>query len=447
MDFKTLGENIVARAKKLGADEAEAYLQRSKSFNVTVRNGEVETLQKSVARGLGLRVFIDKQLGFSYTSDLSLESLEETARKTVELAGITEAKPWQGLPDFGPGILPGLDLYDPEIAGVPDEKKISIAREAEKTGRGLDPRITNSYGASFSDSEGETGIYSSRGISYAFKETIFSFGVNLVAGEKDAMQSGGWSGVKRFFKELDSVEDVARIAVQKTVEKLNPKPVATKKVPVIFDRYAAPSFWMGVLLSLDGDSAFRETTFMSDQLEKAIASPLITLADDPTVPRFVGSMPFDGEGNITRRNVIIDKGILKMFRYDSQTARKAGVKSGTIAGRSGYRSMPGASFLCVTLDNGTESGDSIIHGIKEGLLVTEMRGLGTDATTGSFSVGCGGFWIVDGAVAYPVDGVTLGGSTLELLKSIDKVGNDLDMRGGFNSPSFRVAELTVGGKK
>jgi PmbA protein len=269
----------------------------------------------------------------------------------------------------------------------------------------------------------------------------------LSLGKKNTMQSGGWSSAKRFFKELDSVENVARIAVQKTVEKLNPKPVATKKVPVIFDRYAAPSFWMGVLLSLDGDSAFRETTFMSDQLEKLIASPLVTLADDPTVPRFVGSMPFDGEGNITRRNVIIDKGILKLFRYDSQTARKAGVKAGTIAGRSGYRSMPSASFLCVTLDNGTESVDSIIQGIKEGLLVTEMRGLGTDATTGSFSVGCGGFWIVDGAVAHPVDGVTLGGSTLELLKSIEKVGNDLDMRGGFNSPSFRVAELTVGGKK
>jgi PmbA protein len=169
--------------------------------------------------------------------------------------------------------------------------------------------------------------------------------------------------------------------------------------------------------------------------------------DDPSIPRFVSSAPFDGEGQATQKNVIIDKGILKTFLYDSQTARKAGVKVRTIASRDGYQSSPYAAPLNVIVENGKDSFESLFKGVKEGLYVRGMRGSGTDATTGSFSVGCSGFWVVDGAIAHPVDGITLGGSALEILKSIDKVADDLDMRGGINSPSFRVAEITVGGRK
>lgn len=178
-----------------------------------------------------------------------------------------------------------------------------------------------------------------------------------------------------------------------------------------------------------------------------IASPLVTITDNPTMPRFVGSVPFDGEGNVTRKNTIVDRGVLKMFLHDSQTARKAGVKVNTIASRDGYQSGPSAGFICLIAENGKDDAASLFKDVKEGLLVTGMRGVGTDVTTGAFSVGCSAFWIVDGAKTFPVDGVTLGGTTLEILKAIDKVANDLDMRGGVNSPWFRVAEITVGGKK
>jgi len=136
-----------------------------------------------------------------------------------------------------------------------------------------------------------------------------------------------------------------------------------------------------------------------------------------------------------------------MFFYDSQTARKVGVKVNTIARRGGYKSGPSAGFICIIVDNGQDGPASLLKDLKEGLLVTGMRGTGTDVTTGAFSVGCSGFWIVDGARAFPVDGVTLGGTTLEILKNIDRLANDLDLRGSLNSPSFRVAEITVGGKK
>jgi len=447
MDFKKLGEETVAKAMKWGAYEAEACLENVKSFEVSIRKGEIETLQKSVSKGLGLRVFVNKQLGFAYTSDLSPQAVDDTIKKTIELARLTEAKPWQGLPDFGPQSLTDLDLYDPTLEAVPDDKKIGIAREVERIALAADKRITNSEGGSFSNSEREWGLFNSKGVSDLMKETRCSFGTYIVAGEGDNMQGGGWSSSKRFFQELDSVENVAGIAVKRAIDQLGPKAVATKKVPVIFDRYAAPAFWMGIGSAINGDAVFRKATFLTDYLGKEITSPLITAVDNPTIPRFVSSAPFDGEGQATRKNVIIDKGALKTFYYDSQTARKAGVKVNTVAGRNGYRSFPYAYFMNVIVENGKDSFESLFQGLKEGLYVRGMRGSGTDSTTGSFSVGCSGFWVVDGAIVHPVDGVTLGGSALEILKSIDKVANDLDMRGGMNSPSFRVAEMTVGGKK
>jgi PmbA protein len=447
MDFKKIGEDVVKKALKYGADEAEAAIENTKEFNVNVRKGEVETLQKSVSKGLGLRVFINKALGFSYTSDLSPESLDETVKKTVELAKITESKPWQGLPDFGAQPLADLDLYDAEIAAVPDDKKIAVAKEVERIAMAQDKRITNSEGGSFSNTEREAGLFNSKGVSCFLKETSCGFSAYVIAGEGDNMQGGGWSSYKRFFKELAPVDDVAKIAAQRAVQMLGAKPVETKKVPVVFDRYAAPSFWMGILFSLDGDDVFRKTTFMTDMLEKSIASPLITVIDDPTRPRFAGSAPFDGEGNPTRKVTVIDQGVLKTFYYDSQTARKAGVKVQTMARRGGYKGEPSAGFLSITVENGKDDPAALFKDLKEGLLVTGMRGFGTDSTTGAFSVGCSGFWIVDGAKSFPVDGVTLGGTTLEILKGIDKVANDLDLRGSLNSPSFRVAEITVGGKK
>jgi PmbA protein len=447
MDFKKTGEDVVKRALRYGADEAEAVIENVKEFNANVRKGEVETLQKSVSKGLGLRVYINKALGFSYTSDLSPESLDETVKRTVDLAKITESKPWQGLPDFGPQPLADLDLFDAGLAAVPDEKKIALAKEVERIAMAQDKRITNTEGGSFSNTEREAGLFNSKGISCVLKETSCGFSTYVIAGEGDNMQGGGWSSFKRFFKELAPVEDVAKKAAQRAVEMLGAKPVETKKVPVIFDRYGAPSFWMGILFSLNGDAVFRKTTFMTEMLGKQVASPLITVYDDPTRPRFIGSVPFDGEGNVTKKVTILDKGVLKTFYYDSQTARKAGVKVHTMARRGGYKGGPSAGFLCITVENGKDDPAALFKDVKEGLLVTGMRGAGTDSTTGAFSVGCSGFWIVDGAKAFPVDGVTLGGTTLEILKGIDKVANDLDMRGGLNSPSFRVAEITVGGKK
>jgi PmbA protein len=455
MDFQSLAENIVEKALKSGADEAEAYLTNGREFTLTVRNGDVETVKQATPKGLGLTVFKDKKLGFSYTSDFSEEGLEAFVKRTVQISLVSDPKPWNGLPDFEKGELKELDLFDPSIAEIPNDKKIEIARQAEKIALSYDRRIAKTDGSSFSDSETEVIIANSRGISYASKSSQVDFWLGVIAAEGSDMQSAYWGSSKRHAKDLDTVENVAKTAAKRALERLGPKPVETQEAPVIFegggsagfDWDAAATFWFGILGAMNGDSVFKKTTFLAEYLGKRIASELITIVDDPTIPRHISSQAFDGEGNITRENILIEKGILKMFIYDSLTARKAGVDVNTMAPRYSYKSRPSANYLNVIVRNGNMHRDRLIAGIKNGLYVTGLRGSGTNPITGTYSCGASGFWIRDGEIAFPVDGITVGGNALEMLKNIEAVANDLELRGGLNSPSFKIAEVTVGGKR
>jgi PmbA protein len=448
MNYKKIAEHVVQEVLKLGVDEAEAYLENNREFSLQVRNGDVETVKQSTTKGIGLTVYKDKKLGFSYTSDITDESLEEFIKRTIQLSEVADPKPWNGLPDFSKEEKQiDLDLWDPSLSEVESSKKINIAKEVERIALAHDKRITKSYASSFEDSESETIIVNSKGISRACKETAVGFGVSVIAGEGNDMQSGGWSSNKRHFKDLENAEDVAKEAGKRAVEKLGAKPIKTTRVPVVFDRYASGAFWYGLLFALDGDSVYKKTTFLTDFLNRPIASKLVTITDNPTLPRHIGSRPFDGEGKITQNNSLIENGVLQMFIYDSITARKAGVKVNTITSRRGYKGLASASMLNAIVKNGNTSREKIIQGITEGFYVTGLRGIGTDIPTGNYSVGASGFWIKDGEIAFPVDGVTLGGNTAEILKNIEAVADDLDLRGSLNSPSFKVSELAVGGKQ
>jgi PmbA protein len=448
MNYQEIAEKVIKEAIKMGVEEAEAFLENNREFQLEVRNGDVETVKQSTTKGIGLTVYKDKKLGFSYTSDLTPDSTQEFIERTVQLSEVADPKPWNGLPDYDKGEeQKDLDLWDASIAEIENAIKIDIAKKVENIALTYDKRITKSYGSSFSDSESETIIVNSKGISRRAKTTSVGFGVSVIAGEGNNMQSGGWSSYKRYFKDLEDIEAVAKQAGKRAVEKLGAKPVTTMKVPVVFDRYAAGSFWYGLLFAMDGDSVYKKTTFLTDSLHKPIAAKLISIIDNPTIPRHTGSVPFDGEGKITQENSLVENGVLKMFIYDSITARKAGVKVNTITRRGGYKSPAYGSFLNIIVKNGNVSQEEIIKGIKEGFYVTGLRGIGTDIPTGNYSVGASGFWIENGEIAFPVDGVTLGGSTAEILKNIELVADDLDMRGSLNSPSFKVSELAVGGRQ
>ncbi len=448
MNYQDIAEKVIKETLKLGVEEAEAYLETNREFEVEVRDGDVETVKQSTTKGIGLTVFKEKKLGFSYTSDLTPESLQQFIKRTVQLSEVSDPKPWNGLPDSDKEeTQKDLDLWDLSISEIESTQKIEIAKKAENIALAYDKRITKSYGSSFSDSESEIIIVNSKGISRSAKTTSVGFGVSVIAGEGSNMQSGGWSSNKRHFKDLEDIEEVAKQAGKRAVEKLGAKSVPTVKVPVVYDRYASGSFWYGLMFALDGDSVYKKTTFLTDYLGKPLASKLITITDNPIIPRHTGSAPFDGEGKITKENTLMANGVLKIFIYDSITARKAGVKVNTITRRRGYNSPAAGGFLNIIVKNGDTPLEKIIKGIGEGFYVTGLRGIGTDTPTGNYSVGASGFWIKNGEIAFPVDGITLGGNTAEILKNIEQVANDLDMRGSLNSPSFKVSELAVGGKQ
>jgi len=446
LDHLERAQDVIEKALKMGGEDVDVYIEETREIELVVRNGEMEKVRRSHSKGLGLTIIKDKRPGFSYTSNLSPEYLAEIIKKTVGFSLIADPVPWLALAEDDGRKPADLDIWDPSIAQVEEKTKIDKLKTVEKIALSSDQRIRNSEGGVYKDRETEIVVANSNGVSRKSKSSYVSFGVNVIAEEAGQMKYGSWTSAKRHFRDLDGEENVAAKAVKRAVDKLGARPVATQKKPVLIDRYAASLFWQGILWALEGERALQRTTFLADSLYKQVTAKFITLMDDPTIPRHVASVPFDGEGRTTRKNLLIEQGKLGMFLYDTTAARRAGIEGNTIARRDGYKNMPSGGFLNAVVQNGNAKLSEMIKGIDEGIYVTELRGIGTDIPSGSFSVGATGFFIDKGAVAFPVDAMTLGGNTLEILKGIEQVADDLDMRGNINSPSFKVSEMTIGGK-
>jgi PmbA protein len=249
---------------------------------------------------------------------------------------------------------------------------------------------------------------------------------------------------KRFLAELEDAEEVGREAARRTVRKLGAKTVATCEVPVVFDPDAAKSI-LGLLAGcVMGSSIWRKSSYLVGREGTQVASDLVTVVDDPLLKRAPGSRPFDGEGLASRKNVVVENGILRMYLCDSYSARKLSRESTASASRGGGAGV-GPSTSNFILQPGTDSNEAIIRGTKRGLYVTEMMGFGFNAVTGDFSRGAAGFWIEDGQLAFPVSELTISLNVDELWKRIDAVGSDLDLRSSTAAPTLRVARMTVAG--
>jgi PmbA protein len=322
---------------------------------------------------------------------------------------------------------------------------IAIAKRAEAAARAFDARITNSEGGSFGRTAGGSAVVLSSGFRATNKGSYASLNVVPVASDVGGKNRRGyhWTA-KRFLAELDDAEEVGREAARRTVRKLGAKTVATCEVPVVFDPDAARSI-LGLLAGcVMGSSIWRKSSYLMGREGTLVASDLVTVIDDPLLPRAPGSRPFDGEGLASRRNVVVEKGILRTFLCDSYSARKLSRESTGSASRGGGAGV-GPSTSNFILQPGTDSNEAIVKATKRGLYVTEMMGFGFNAVTGDFSRGASGFWIEDGQLAYPVSEVTISLNVDELWKRIDAVGSDLDLRTSTAAPTLRVAKMTIAG--
>jgi PmbA protein len=444
MNYIQLTEKIVKKSISLGANAAEVFLETSRTLSVNVLKSEIETIEEASSQGVGFRVFVDGKMGFSHCNDFSDKSLEDTISKAIAFAKLSSPDENNVLTD-DKGMTNVEGLYDAGIAAVPMDKKIQMALELEKLAM-KDSRITKSSGAGYGEAESEIYIANSNGIAKSYKSSACSLGVSVVAEKGEQKNTGGESCSRVFFSDLVSLEEIAAVASRKAWELLDPVMVGTQKASVIFDPDVARALIGGIIAAINGERVLQGASFLKDYLGKEISTSLLTIIDDGTRPKSLASAPFDGEGVPTIKNTLVQNGVLKSFIYNTKAAKRAGVKSTGNASRGGFSSLPGIGTHNVYLEAGKNTREEIIKSTKKGLLLTEVTGYGIDSVSGNFSGGATGFWVVNGEIVHPVKGLTIAGRAFDILKGIDMIGNDLDMNLSFSAPTFRVAEMQIGGK-
>jgi len=446
-ELPAVAQDAVRQALGAGATDAECTIAEGDEFSANVRMGELETLKEAGSRGAGLRVLIGKRMGASYTSDLTPEGIRQMVRSAIDLAALTTEDPHAGLPEAEElGSLAGdLQLFSGETAGLPTERRIEMAKRAEAAALAVDPRITNSEGASFDSTVSGRVFANSRGFLGSYRTSYCSVSAVPVATQNGGMERDYWFTVARNYKGLEDPETVGRKAAQRALRRLGAVKVETQRAPVIFEPRIAKSLLGNIFDAVDGRAIYRRASFLAGKLGEKIANESVTIIDDGTIPGLFGTSPFDDEGVPTRRTPVIERGILKNYLLNSYTARKLSLKTTGNASR-GITGNAGIGYGNFLLEAGERSQEEIIRSVKNGFFVTELIGSGVNTVTGDYSRGAVGMWIRDGELAFPVSEVTIASTLQEMLNGIGAIGNDLEFQSSISAPTIMIGEMTVAGR-
>ena len=439
-NLRELAESLVAFGKGNGADEVEISILDGYEFSVDVRLGKIENLVEAGSRALSLQVIKDKKTAYASSSDLSKETIQHLVKNAINRAKLSSPDEFSGLPPLSKKRvdISSLRLFDPEIPKLDSEKKIALAIETEKIAL-EDKRITNSHGSSFETREIKIILANSNGFLEEYDQTLCSLSVGLLAGETDNQVEDYWYSSKLRFKELDSPEEIAKKAVERTVRQIKPRKIKTQKVPVIFEP-TMTSWLLGFLFAcVSGISIYQETSFLINKLGERIGNNRVTIFDDGLMPGRLGTRPFDAEGVPSQKTLVVDKGILKNYLCNTYAARKLKLKS---TGNSSGTSVSPNNFY---LEPGKTPPEKIVSSLKKGLILTRTLGHGLNPVTGDISRGAFGLWVEGGEIVYPVSEITISGNLGEILNNIEMVGNDLTFRSPLSGPTIKVRELTVAG--
>ena len=452
-DLETLVADVVARAMKAGATDAEAVAREGDEFSVNVRMGEVETLKESGSRALGLRVFMGKRSASSSTSDLTPEGIAALVEGALALARVTEEDPFNGLAEAGEfGAAEGdQQLYFEDVYSLANEERIERARRAEAAALGFDSRITNSDGGSFDAATGRKAMANSRGFVGSYRTSYAGVAVAPLARDANGqMQRDGWWSSARRLGDLEPPEAIGAEAARRTLRRLGARRVKTQQAPVVFAPEVARTLVGQVFEAASGDAVWRSASFLAGRLGERIAGENVTIVDDNRmllasgVGGF-GTSPFDGEGLPSQRTVVVERGVLKSYLLNTYTARKLGLRSTHNAAR-GLAGAPGVGCGNLFLEPGELTAEEIIRSVDAGFYVTSLMGFGVNTVTGDYSRGAAGLWIEKGELTHAVEEVTVAGNLKEMLRNITAIGNDLEFRGAVASPTLRIDGMTVAGE-
>jgi PmbA protein len=452
LDLKSLAAEVVARAVTAGATDAEAIVSEGDEFSVSVRMGEVETLQESGSRGMGLRVFVGKRSASASTSDLTPDGVSQLISGALALARVTEEDTFAGLPEDSQfGQLSGdLGLYYEDVYSLPAAERIDRARRAEAAAFATDSRIANSQGGSFDAATGRRVLANSRGFLGEYRSSYCGISaVPLAVDANGAMQRDYWSSSARRIADLESPESIGQEAARRALRRLGARRVPTQRVPIVFSPDAARSLVGHLFEAASGDSIWRSASFLAGQLGETIATHGLTVVDDhtmilPTGVGGFGTSPFDGEGLPARRTVVVQNGVLQTYLLNTYTARKLNMHSTGNATR-GLTGSPGIGAGNLFVLPGIASEEEILAAIPTGFYVTSLMGFGTNMVTGDYSRGASGLWIENGELTFAVEEITISGNLRDMFKNITAIGSDLVFRGSVASPTLRIDGMTIAG--
>lgn len=444
MDYLAFAKDIVAASQRKGAGQTEVYIETGEEFSATARNGKIESLKQASARGLGLRVFYKKRFGHSFTNDFSPSAVQSLIVSTLELAKASVEDPCNSIPSPDEPATDNLGIVDATLDQFTSDQKIESAIKLDQLIFGMNPRIIKNEGASVSTGIGETFLANSNGFANSYRQSSVGFSVSPVAQDGQSMYNGNWYSYARKLSDVESIETVARTAVDRTVRMLGARKIPTTRVPVIFDPMAAITFLSSFFKVIDGDRVNRGLSCLSNQLHKKIAADSLTIVDDGLAKGLLGTRPFDGEGVTPKRTVIVDRGYLRSFVYDHKAAEKASTLSTGHAHRD-FTTTPAIGPNNMYVAAGEISPESILRDTPKGLLVTGLMGFGFDPVVGTFSFGAEGLWIENGETVYPVHEIVVSSTIQEMLNGITAIGNDLRFRGAFSSPTLQFESMTISG--
>lgn len=447
-DLQQLATDIVTKAQKAGATDAEVVIREGDEFSTTVRLGEIETLKESGSRGIGLRIFVGQRVASTSSSDFTPEGIDHLTSGALALARVTSEDPFAGLADasqFGK-LSDDLNLYHEDVYSLPTSERIDFARRCEAEAMSADTRIQNSDGGSFDAATGRKVLANSRGFVGEYPVSYCSVSTSPIAiGKNGEMQRDYWYSAARTITRLDSPESVGAEAARRTVRRLDARRVPTQRAPIVFAPEIARSLIGAIFDAANGDSIYRGASFFTGKLGEQVAAESVNVIDDGTIIGGFGTSPFDGEGLPTRRKIIVENGVLKTYLLNAYTARKLNMQSTGNAVR-GLAGNPGIGSGNLYLEPGKLSPEEILRDVKSGFYVTELLGQGVNMVTGDYSRGASGLWIENGELTFPVQEVTVAGNLKEMFRNITAIGNNLVFRSPAASPTLRIDGMTIAGE-
>ncbi|QJE00531.1 metalloprotease PmbA [Massilia forsythiae] len=437
--LKQLARDVLGFAKEQGASDASVEISEGSGLAVTVRKGQVETIEQNKDKGIGVSVYCGKRRGHASTSDFSTESLRATVEAAYNIARFTAEDPAAGLPDAELLEMEPRDLQLCYPWQIGAEEAVRIAQRCEAAAFAVDPRVTNSEGASVYVQQSHFVAANSLGFCAGYPFSRHTLSVAPIAGRGNKMQRDDWYSSARDPKKLADPEKVGRYAAERALARLNARKLNTRTCPVLFEAPLAAGLVGALVQATSGGALYRKSTFLLDSLGQAIFPAHIQVLEDPHVVGGVGSSPFDEEGVRTQRRDVVKDGVLQGYFLSSYTARKLGMQTTGNAGGSHNLEMT---------SNQTQAGDDfegMLRKLGTGLLVTELMGQGTNYVTGDYSRGASGYWVENGVIQYPVEEITIAGNMKDMFQSIVGIGNDVLTRGNKSTGSILIEKMVIAG--